>query len=287
MSRDFVILAFITLPFLLVSIWLAVQMNDSRNGFEGAAWFLVLLAVAGGWGLIVSGYSGWVLLRDGIGLKTLPYAAFLCGYLVLAGYLYYDYFSEAAPDRQSGVFSDAFVEAVSFEARLKLIERHRSELENPHVALVEQLAYVLSPHGEQGGDVSLMDEKERLALLQALVDYGLLPSPVVLNIMAVSNADPEAAKLLIAKRREMQGWEGEDVFPSVRKRLAHADLAQLVPQYSFDLALNNTPYCDEEPDEAGLRSLTVAQHLWNEGRNELAPLSEEQQDRLFRQGCKP
>ncbi|WP_420547525.1 hypothetical protein [Curvivirga sp.] len=286
MSKDLKVLIVITIICLVIACWIYCQSEVSDNGWTALGWGLLIVPLIGLWGLAIGGYSGWVVIRDGISVSTIPYALISGGIILFSCTMLFNIIWQNQVENSARHFVDRFERTTRLQERLILISEIQSKLEKPDFAFVEQLAFILSPpHIEETQPVQI-PEAERRKILKFVIREGLVPSPYVLNIFAVNNADIFMAQLLIQKRKEMKKWVGEDEFVSIAKKINKAELTPLIPQYSFDLALKNLPYCDEKLDALGEKELELAQLLWAEGKQELRTLTKEEEKKLFRSGCK-
>ena len=220
----------LSIPFLLIAGF-CFAMSQYAGGWDGLGWAVYMAVALGVWALVVAGCFVWLIVRDGplvwhgVPLLILVLAV-LAGATWGARLWWQDHTCKA-----EGTFYEAFAAQPMSQrpAMLALAPRPLDDLTFCGRETVA-LRFLADPYAPL--PAASQEEADRIATLALLLEHGLPPDDTWLY-QAVAAADPEAVRLLIARRMASGG--GEETVPArfVEQALGGIDNDPMSPYHAF------------------------------------------------------
>jgi len=265
--RDARILLLTTLPFALVvgGLMLAAQ-SPWVGGWEPLTLVIYAVGVAALWAAMVVCYLVWIVIREGWQASSLPAAVLLV--LIAAGagaWGFSAWAEERACQRAFAFYGD--LPALTADARRTAIREAGRMVTRPSICGVQGLTDTLLPHTASAtGEHGLSDE-ERWGLLAELLDAGLPPEQHLLFMFGAYRPDPEAVRLLLARRAWLNARNPDD-WP-------------VIPDGTLRDVLDRAGSCNgPPPDSEEERHRAVARVILESGGVEAATLPVPTRERL-------
>lgn len=225
--RDALTLALLSAPFaLLVAACLAgAELAQGWASLDYVVWALV---AGGAWAAAVVGFLAWTVIRDGWQPSAAPAIVVLCGVGVLAagwGYL------EFAEERECRAADQLYARLTAGTAaggstegsteRAAAIRDGGRLVTHPSPCALDALLLNLGRDPALPADARSPSGPLRRAVLAELLQAGLPPADRLLYEYAVGDADAEAVRLLLRRRRVLIEELGADwnLFPDDIVRL--------------------------------------------------------------------
>lgn len=221
--RDALILGLLSAPFavLIAGCLAGAELAQGWASLDYVVW---ALAAGGAWVAAVIGYLVWIVFRDGWQPSAAPAIVVLCGVAVLAAGWGYLELAEArecrAADRlyarlAAGMAAEAFAE------RAAAIRDGGRLVTDPSPCALDALLLNLGRDPAVPADVRSPSGPQRRAVLAELLQAGLPPADRLLHAFAVDDADAEAVRHLLRRRKVLNEELGADwdLFPDEMVRL--------------------------------------------------------------------
>lgn len=265
--RDARILLLTTLPFAVVAggLMLAAQ-SPWVGGWEPLTLVLYAVGVAALWAVVVIGYLVWIVIREGWRASSLPAAAILVLIAAGAGAWGIRAWAEERACQRAYAFYET-LPALSEDARRTAIREAGRLVTRPSICGVQGMTETLLPRpdlaiGEQG-----LSDPERWGLLAELLEAGLPPEGHLLFMFGAYRPDPEAVRLLLARRAWLNARNPDD-WP-------------VVPDGTLRDVLERAGSCDGRPPDAEEhRHRAVARVILESGDVEPTTLPASMRERL-------
>lgn len=222
--RDLMVLAFISLPLLLIAGGLLAVGSSMKSGWDGLTWSIYAVIVVAIWAAAVLAWCGWIVLRDGWQWSSLPPALVLLAAIAAAALWGGDRWLEQRRCAQSADFFTRFAQSRPQE-RPALLAENRRQVERPHRCGLDMIGYHLGLDHD-GWPVSPAGDADRLAALKQLLDAGLPPEEGLL-FNAASYGDREGLRLLNGARQRLNQAGARPAWPLHPPRVALAALKRL------------------------------------------------------------
>lgn len=225
MLRDAVTLLYVTIPFLALAVTFLILGKLTGGGWDALDYLVYAMATGVLWAIAVIVYMAWIVIRDGWQPSSIPAMVILSVVGLMAATWAYNRHAREAECRASLEFYQNLVVMPAAQRAPAILEGERF-VRTPSVCAVDNLRFALGRHVLDPDPSSPEQDAERRTILAELLRAGLPPDYRLLYGFAVSDADPEATRMLLQQRKaETASGKAEwDLFPEeiVRTLLTRA-----------------------------------------------------------------
>jgi len=223
-----VTLLYVTIPFLALAVTFLLIGKFAGGGWEALDYLVYAMATGVLWAIAVIVYMAWIVIRDGWQPSSIPAVVVLSVVALLAATWAYNRHAREAECRAALEFYQNLVVLPAIQRAAAIRDGERF-VRAPSVCAVDSLRFALGRHVLDPEPSSPERDAERREILAELLRAGLPPDYRLLYGFAVSDADPEATRMLLQQRKTetANGTAEWDVFPEeiVRTLLTRAHTA--------------------------------------------------------------
>ncbi len=238
------ILLCLSIPFAVVAIFCFVMANRT-GAWENLGWAIYGALAVGLWALVVLGFFLWLMSREGwLAWHGIPLALIVLALLAAAVWGGRLWWQEIACTRD-GAFYEALA-AMPMDKRAAALEDTPRPLDDLTFCGREMIGLRFLADRYEPAPPDSQEETDRLATLALLLDHGLPPDDALFR-EAVAAADPDAVRLLVARRKAL----GMEVVPL---EIAEAALGDVDPD-------PQSPYHDAYGRYVAMLAVMVAEGL--------------------------
>ncbi len=205
------VLLYFTVPLALLAAGFLI-LGKTTGGWPSLDYLVYAMATGAAWAVVVLGYIGWVLVRDGWQASSLPAAVVLAAVALAAGGWWYARHAEEADCRAAQEFY-ARLAATRAADRLEAIRAGGPWVSAPSGCAIDGIRTWIGRDPLVNDGATPLSDSERVAVLALLLEAGLPPGYRLLRGYAVEDGDPEATRLLLRRRKALGPAAGADADP--------------------------------------------------------------------------
>ncbi len=194
------ILLCLSIPFILAAAFCFI-MAERSGAWENLGWAVFGAIALGLWALVVFGFFIWLMSRDGwLAWHGIPLALIVLAVLAAAVWGGRLWWQEDACARDGNFFET--LAAMPMDQRAAALEDTPRRLDDLTFCGREMIGLRFLASRYDPAPEDSPQEADRLATLALLLDRGLPPDESLFR-EAVGNADPQAVRLIIARRKAL------------------------------------------------------------------------------------